>query len=93
MRGVLLEAAAKLPRILARSAPQLPRTESDDDVIRSPGPGHLNPTPDSAVSQRIRRILITMHPEIPTLYLLVLFDLHHHFFKSYNRLYLLPHTT
>lgn len=82
MRGVLLEAAAaKLPRILARSAPQLPRTESDDDVIRSPGPGHLNPTPDSAVSQRIRRILITMHPEIPTLYLLVLFYLHHHFFK------------
>ena len=81
MRGVLLEAAAKLPRILARSAPQLPRTESDDDVIRSPGPGHLNPTPDSAVSQRIRRILITMHPEILTLYLLVLFYLHHHFFK------------
>ena len=46
-----------------------------------PRPGHLNPTPDSAVSQRIRRILITMHPEIPTLYLLVLFYLHHHFFK------------
>ena len=81
MRGVLLEAAAKLPRILARSAPQLPRTESDDDVIRSPRPGHLNPTPDSAVSQRIRRILITMHPDVPTLYLLVLFYLHHHFFK------------
>ena len=43
MRGVLLEAAAKLPRILARSAPQLPRTESDDDVIRSPGPDTSTP--------------------------------------------------